>query len=298
MIIDDIKRLKQEKNAVILAHYYQNMDVCSVADYVGDSFELSKKAAETKADIIVFCGVRFMAESAKILSPYKKVLLPVKDAGCPMADMIDVSNLRALKAVYPRASIVCYVNSSAEVKAESDICCTSSNALRVVESLVNDEIIFIPDKHLGRYVAAHFPDKHFVFIDGYCPIHAQVTARDIKHLKARHPDAAVAVHPECPAEVVALADYVGSTTGIISYASLSEHNEIIIGTEQSIITRLNLSCPEKKFYPAVSDFICPDMKKTTLEELYNSLETESYEIKLSDEIIEKASGCMTKMLSI
>ena len=260
---DAVLKLKKEKNALILAHYYAPLEIWELADFVGDSLELSRKAAAAKEDLIVFCGVRFMAESAKLLNPTKKVLLPVADAGCPMADMITAEKLAELKKLHPEAAVVCYVNSSAAVKALSDICCTSSNAVKVVSSLEADEIIFVPDRNLGAHVAKHNPQKKFHFIDGYCPIHNACTVKDLEKAKALHPKALVACHPECGEGAPALSDYVGSTTGILDFCRKSEGKEFIIATELEIVLALQKELPEKTFYPAKEGFLCEDMKKNT-----------------------------------
>jgi quinolinate synthase len=297
-MIEAIKKLKQEKNALILAHYYAPLEIWEVADFIGDSLELSRKAAAAKEDLIVFCGVRFMAESAKILNPQKKVLLPVSDAGCPMADMIEAETLRELKRQYPEAGVICYVNSSAEVKAESDICCTSSNAVKVAASLPHKEIIFVPDKNLGAYVAKQNPEKQFHFINGYCPIHNACTAADLKKAKEAHPNALVAAHPECGEGTEALADFVGSTTGILDFCRNSEAKEFIIGTEGEIVLALQKELSEKCFYPAKEDFCCTDMKKNTLATLFHALQTEEYEIVLEKDVLEKAQQALQKMINL
>lgn len=297
-MIEAIKKLKKEKNALILAHYYAPLEIWEIADAVGDSLELSKKAAAATEDLIVFCGVRFMAESAKILNPDKKVLLPVADAGCPMADMITAEALRALKAEHPEAGVICYVNSSAEVKAESDICCTSAGALKVAGSLPHKEIIFVPDKNLGAYVASHFPEKKFYFINGYCPIHNSCTAEDLKRAKALYPKALVAAHPECGEGTSALADFVGSTTGILDFCRKSDAKEFIIGTEIEIVRALQKEFPEKKFYEAKEAFVCKDMKKNTLETLLKALQEETNEILLDGEIIRLARKALENMINL
>ncbi len=297
-IRDKIIELKNKKNALILAHFYQSMEIQMLADRVGDSFELSKVAKDAKNEIIVFCGVRFMAESAKILNRGKKVLLPEENAGCPMADMVTPEKIRHMRKLYPDAAVVCYVNSSAECKAESDICCTSSNALRVVESLPNKDIIFVPDKNLGAFAAKHFQDKSFHFIDGCCPIHNRVTEEDVIKAKKEHPNASLLIHPECSATATRHADYAGSTSGIIDYATKSDKNEFIIGTEKTIADRLSWLCPDKKFYPLTQNFVCADMQKTTTEKLYRALEEERYEITLSDELCDRAYSALIKMTQI
>lgn len=297
-MIEKIKKLKEEKNALILAHYYAPLEIWEVADFVGDSLELSRKAAVAKEEIIVFCGVRFMAESAKILNPEKKVLLPVKDAGCPMADMIDADTLRELKKAHPEAKVICYVNSSAEVKAESDICCTSSNAVKVAGAIEEKEIIFVPDQNLGSYVASQFPEKTFHFIDGYCPIHNSCSTEDLKRAKEAHPGALVAAHPECGKGTSALADFVGSTTGILNFCRESQAEEFIIGTEYEIVLALEKEMPEKKFYPAKDAFLCEDMKKNTLYALLGALEKEEFEIELDEKTLTLARRSLERMINL
>lgn len=295
-LLDAIRRLKKEKNALVLAHYYQDLSVWEAADFVGDSLELSRKAAAAKEDIIVFCGVRFMAESAKILNPKKKVLLPVATAGCPMADMISAEDVRALREKFPGSAVVCYVNSSAEVKAESDICCTSAGAVKVVASLPQKDIIFIPDKNLGSFVAAQFPEKNFHFIDGYCVVHNRITERDILEAKAAHPNALLAMHPECSS--VAGADFVGSTTGILNFCRTSAAEEFIIGTEKEIVRKLQQEFPQKAFYSMGKDFVCQNMKKTSLYDLLFALEEEKYEIELDESVRERAFGALDAMIRL
>jgi len=297
-LIQRIRKLKEEKNALILAHYYAPLELWEVADAVGDSLELSRRAAVAKEDLIVFCGVRFMAESAKILNPQKKVLLPVADAGCPMADMIEKEALVALKKKHPKAAVICYVNSSAEVKAESDICCTSSNAVKVAGSLEAEEILFVPDKNLGSYVASQYPEKKFHFIEGFCPIHNACTAEDLKAAKIRYPKALVAAHPECAQGSAEVADFVGSTTGILNFCRNSEAEEFIIGTECEIVRALQKELPRKKFYPAKDIFLCADMKKNSLAALAHALETEENEILLDARVLEQAKRALERMISL
>ncbi|MBR5296205.1 MAG: quinolinate synthase NadA [Clostridia bacterium] len=297
-MIEEIKRLKKEKNALILAHYYAPLEIWEVADAIGDSLELSRKAADAKEDLIVFCGVRFMAESAKILNPNKKVLLPVADAGCPMADMITAERLRELKKEHPEAAVICYVNSSAEGKAESTICCTSAGALKVAGSLKEKEIIFVPDKNLGAYVASHYPEKTFYFIDGYCPIHNSCTTADLKKAKEIHPNALIAAHPECGDGVGSIADFVGSTTGILKFCRESEGKEFIIGTEIEIVRALQKELPDKKFYEAKENFICEDMKKNTLSTLLSALKEEKNEIILPEEVRSLANVALENMIRL
>jgi quinolinate synthase len=296
-LLGTIEVFKGRRNAVILAHNYQLGEIQDVADFVGDSMELSRKAAETEADTIVFCGVHFMAETAKILSPRKTVLLPDLEAGCPMADMITVEQLREFKAKYPGRPVVAYVNTSAAVKAEVDICCTSANAIKVVESLDADEIIFIPDMCLADYVASK-TSKKIIPYPGFCPTHHRILPEDILRQKALHPDALVIVHPECTRAVIQLADGVFSTSGMVRFAKESPAEEFIIGTEKGIIHRLQKDSPDKKFYAPTEHTICANMKKITLEKLAWSLEDNQYPIELPADIIEKARGAIERMIAI
>lgn len=291
-----ILELKNKKNALILAHYYVPLDVQDVADHVCDSFEMARRAKEAKEQLIVICGVRFMGESAKILSPEKKVLVPAVDAGCPMADMVSVEDVLRLRAEHPNAAVMCYVNSSAAVKAVSDICCTSSSALRIARSLDAEEIIFVPDIHLAEYTAEKVPDKKFILHTGFCPTHHRITEEDILAAKRAHPDAKFAVHPECRADVVKHADYVGSTAEIIKFTRESDAKEVIIGTEMEIALRLQRELPDKKIYSLTSAFVCPNMKKNTLQALLNCLENEEYEIKLDQEEADAARDSLDRMV--
>jgi quinolinate synthase len=294
-----IAELKRLKNAVILAHNYQRGEVQDIADFVGDSLGLSIEASHTQAPIIVFCGVHFMAETAKLLCPDKKVIMPEVNAGCPMADMITAEGLKKLKAEHPKAKVVCYVNSSAEVKAESDICCTSANAAKVVNSIKNtEEIIFVPDKYLGMYTQSKVKGKKFIFWEGYCPTHMRILPRDIEKLKAEHPAAKVVVHPECRPEVIALADEVLSTEGMINFARKTEAREIIVGTEIGLLHRLRKENPGKTFYPASALATCPNMKLTNLEKLLWSLEEEKTEITVPQAIADRARNAIQKMVEI
>jgi quinolinate synthase len=292
-----ILKLKKEKNALILAHYYVPLEVQDIADIVGDSFEMAKRAKEAKEQLIVVCGVRFMGESAKLLSPDKKVLIPAVDAGCPMADMVTPDDVRRLKAEHPDAAVMCYVNSSAAVKAECDICCTSSSALRIARSLDAEEIIFVPDVHLAEYTALKVPEKKFIFHTGFCPTHHRVTEADVSSAKKAHPDAKVAVHPECRAEVTKLADFVGSTSEILKFARETDAREILIGTEMEIAARLQRELPDKKFYSVTSAFVCPNMKKVTLQAVLNCLENEEYEITLDKDEADAARQSLDKMVA-
>ena len=294
---EKIISLKTRRNAVILAHNYQLGEVQDIADFVGDSLELSQEAAKTDADVIVFCGVLFMAETASILSPDKIVLLPDIHAGCPMADMITAEGLRERKRELPGATVVCYINSSAEVKAESDVCCTSANAVKVIESLDAEEILFVPDQYLGHYVSTKV-NKKMVLWPGFCPTHVRIQPQYITNLRQEYPQAKVVVHPECRPEVIALADEVLSTGGLCRYAARSEVKEIIVGTEIGIIHRLRKENPGKKFIPVSEQAVCPRMKLITLESVLWSLQEMTPEIKVPEEIRLKAKVAVDKMLEI
>ena len=292
-----ILRLKREKNAVILVHNYQRPEVQNIGDIVGDSLELSQKAAGTDADVIVFCGVHFMAETASILCPDKTVLLPDAKSGCPMADMITAEQLRQKKKELPDATVVTYINSSAEVKAESDYCCTSSNGVKVVASLENDEILFVPDQYLGDYIAKK-TGKKMTLWPGYCPTHVRILPEDIIRQKQKYPGAKTVVHPECRPEVIALADEALSTSGIIRYAARDDVSELIVGTEVEILHRLRKENPGKTFIPASEKAVCPNMKRITLEKVLNSMETMSPQIKVPEDIRVKAKAAVDRMLAI
>jgi quinolinate synthase len=290
-IINKINQLKKEKNAVILAHCYQNVEFDEVADFVGDSLHLSQMAAKTDAEIIVFAGVYFMAETAKILSPNKKVLLPRMESGCLMADMIDVEQLREFKSKYPGIPVVCYVNSSAEVKSESDICCTSSNAVNVVKSLGVDKVLFVPDTYLGNFVSSKLPNIEVITYPGYCPTHLRITVEDINKMKEKYPKALVLTHPECHKEVVKISDYVGSTTGIIKFAKESDNKSFIICTEKGVVERLERDYKDKEFHLVSSKAVCPNMKWNHLEDILSSLSEEKYEINVDPQIAKKSLQC-------
>jgi quinolinate synthase len=292
-----IEEKKAKLNAVILAHNYQRPEIQDLADFVGDSLELSRKAAETQADIIVFCGVSFMAETAKILAPEKTVLLPVEGAGCPMADMINPEHVKKLKAQHPDASVVCYVNSSTEVKAVSDICCTSANALKIVESLPNKKIIFIPDEGLGGYVAEH-SNKEVILFPGYCPTHYMIREEDLVQAKNCYPNEPVIVHPECRKEVRDASDYIAGTGGMVTLAKEHPSNKFIIGTEEGMIYRLKTLVPGKSFHLLSSRLYCPNMKKTTLTTLLACMENKEHEIILSDSLMKKARQSIARMLEV
>ena len=299
---EDLKKkiatLKKKKNAVILAHNYQREQIQDIADIVGDSLQLARAAARVDADIIEFCGVRFMAESASILNPDKKVLLPVKEAGCPLVDMITPEKLKSLKAQYPDAAVVCYVNSSAKVKAESNIACTSSNAVEVVRSLPNKRIIFVPDENLAKYVQLQVPEKEIIPWKGFCPTHIRLSEEEVIKAKKAHPQAEFLAHPECKPEVLKLADQVCSTGGMFKYAKASESGEFIIGTESGMLYRLKKENPDKKFYLPSEHLVCANMKLTTLGWVAHSLELEIYEIKVPQGIRVKAKKSLDKMLKI
>lgn len=296
-LIDKIFRLKQRRNAVLLVHNYQRPEVQDIADVLGDSLELSQQAAKIDADVIVFCGVHFMAETASILNPGKVVLLPDIGAGCPMANMITAEELRQKKKELPAAKVVCYINSTAEVKAESDICCTSANAVGVVQSLGDAEIIFVPDQYLGSYVTSKL-NRPMVLWPGYCPTHVKIQAKDILNAKRKYPGAIALSHPECRPEVTKVADKVLSTGGMIRFARETEKPILIIGTETGLIHRLNKENPGKTFVPASGKAICPDMKKITLEKVLQALENMQPQIKVSEDIRIRARVAVEKMLCI
>ena len=295
---DRIAQLKQEKKAVILAHYYAPAEAQEMADYVGDSFYLAKVAKKSDADVIVFCGVAFMGESAKILNPEKTVLMPDLSADCAMAHMVAEGRIAQMRGKYDDLAVVCYINSTAALKCESDVCVTSSNAVKIVRELPNRNIFFIPDRNLGRYVAEQVPEKNIILNDGCCPIHAELSAQQVKALRAKHPDALVLTHPECGDEVLAVSDMVGSTAEIIAYATKSEAKEFIIGTELEIVLALQKELPEKSFYPAKEDFLCKDMKKNTLEALEKALREEKTEIILNEKVLLEARRSLEKMIEL
>ena len=297
-IIEKISELKKKHNAVILAHNYQRGEIQDVADFVGDSLGLSQQAAKTDADLIVFCGVHFMAETAALLSPDKTVIMPDEHAGCPMASMITARELREKKKLYPNAKVVCYVNTTAAVKAESDICCTSSNAVKIVSSIPEDEeIIFVPDKSLGAYVSSCL-DREMMYWEGYCPTHHRILAEQIVKMKSEHPDAEVVVHPECTPDVIALADHVASTTGILNYAKSSNSKEFVIGTEIGILHRMKKENPDKTFMPVTPLSDCPNMKLNTLEKLLWSLEDIQFVVTVPEEIAVAARKAIQRMLDL
>ena len=297
-LVERISNLKRQRNAVVLAHNYQLGEVQDIADLSGDSLELSQRAAQTDAEVIVFCGVHFMAETASILCPNKKVILPESRAGCPMADMITAERLREKKKEYPRATVVCYINSSADVKAESDICCTSANAVEVVESLRDvEEVLFVPDQYLGHYVSTRVK-RDMILWPGFCPTHVRIQARDIDRLREEYPQAEVVVHPECRPDVSALADQVLSTGGMCRYARESQVSEMIIGTEIGIIHRLKKENEHKRFIVASEQAVCPGMKLITLENVLWALEEMGQEVKVPEETRVRAKSAVDRMLEI
>jgi quinolinate synthase len=296
-LIEKILDLKRRRNAIILAHNYQLGEVQDIADFVGDSLGLSQNAAETEAEVIVFCGVHFMAETASILCPEKIILLPDMHAGCPMADMVTAESLREKKKEYPEATVVAYVNTTAEVKAESDICCTSANAVEIVQSLDAKQILFIPDQYLGHYVSTK-TGREMILWPGYCSTHARIQAADILRLKKVHPQAEVMVHPECRPDVIELADVVLSTGGMCRHVQGTEAEEIIVGTEVGIIHRLRKENPDKIFIPVSEQAICPRMKLITLENILWSLEDMAPQVKVPEEIRLRAKAAVDKMLEV
>lgn len=298
-IQDEILKLKKQTGAVIAAHSYQDKAILEIADYTGDSFQLSRQAGQTDARTVILCGVHFMAETVKLLSPDKKVILAHPGAGCAMARQIEPSYVREYKAAHPDALAVCYINTTAELKAECDVCVTSSSALKIVEKLEGQEILFVPDQNLGGYIAGQLPDKNMRLYSGCCPVHDSVTAADVEKARAAHPGAPVLVHPECRPEVTALADYVGSTSGIVSYALESDADELIIGTEISIADALSYRLPNKQIHILSEKLICPDMRITTLMDVYKALKGQGgEEIELDATVAKKAVACIDKMLQL
>ena len=293
-----IRELKKEKNAVIMAHYYVPDEVQDIADYVGDSYYLSEMAAKAEAEIIVLCGVSFMGESAKILNAGKKVLLPAADADCPMAHMADAERIAKVREKYEDVAVVCYDNSTAELKAASDVCVTSSNALKIVKALPNKNIFFIPDQNLAHYIADQMPDKNFIFNEGFCHVHHSVRREQIIKARTAKPDALVLVHPECRPEVTEIADYVGSTSGIINYAAESDADEFIISTEIGVFHELQRRNPDKKFYTVGNMQICPGMKKISLDKVIGTLESEETQVEMDEELIRDAYAPMKRMLEL
>ena len=291
---EKILKLKKEKNAIILAHLYQIPEIQEIADYVGDSYYLSQVARDAKEDLIIFCGVKFMAESAKVLSPEKTVILPAPNAGCPMADMAEVEDVEEMIKKYPDAFKVCYINSSYEVKALCDASVTSSSALKIIKNIPNKQILFLTDQNLGGYISEFFPEKEFILWRGFCPTHHRITAEDIIKAKEEHPNVKVLSHPECSKEVRDLSDYIGSTSGIINYATECEDKEFIIATEEGVLHQLKKKNPDKKFYfPEV--MVCPNMKKTSLQDVYDALDGKKEEVILDEEIRKKALTSLENM---
>ena len=295
-LLEEINELKHQHNTIILAHNYQLPIIQDIADYTGDSLELAKKATSLDVENIIFCGVDFMAESAKILNPQKNIILPDKTAHCPMASMVDPPLLIELKKEHPAAQVVCYINTTAKVKTLSDICCTSANGIKVVESLDTNDIIFIPDQNLGHYIQ-RFTKKHLILWPGYCATHHRITVNDIQNLKNNYPQAEVLVHPECRPDVIDIADHAFSTNGMLNHVKQSSKNEFIIGTEKEHCYRLKRDSPTKKFYP-IQSAICPNMKKITLEKVLKSLTTLEPQIKLTPRIIRQAIRPLTRMMDI
>jgi len=297
-MVNQIEQLKKHKNAVILAHYYAPSEVQAVADFVGDSFYLAKVAKQSKADILVFCGVSFMGESAKILNPEKTVLMPDITADCPMAHMVAEGKIEAMKEKYDDLAVVCYINSTAALKCKSDVCVTSSNAIKIVKSLPNKNIFFIPDENLGRYVAEQVPEKNIILNDGFCPIHKKITTNQVIAQKEKHPNALVLAHPECTNAVLELADYIGSTAGIIEYANNSENTQFIICTEDGVAHKLKENDPNKDFYFVEPCSSCKDMKLNTLEGIIHVLETGENAVEISEAVRERALLPLNRMLEL
>lgn len=297
-IVEEIMKLKKEKDVVILAHYYVDDEIQAIADYVGDSYYLSKIAIEVSQKVILFCGVSFMGESAKILNPNKKVLMPDEFADCPMAHMARPGQIRKIREQYPDVAVVCYINSTAELKGYSDVCVTSANAMKIVKALPNKNIYFIPDQNLAHYIASKVPEKNFIFNDGYCHVHHNIKVDEINECKKLHPKAKVLIHPECSPGVLALANYIGSTTGIIDYASASDNKEFIIVTERGVLYELKRRNPDKKFYLVNDKQTCPNMKKITLEKVYQALVNEETIVEMDEADRLKAYNPLERMLQL
>ncbi len=298
-IQEKILKLKKEKDICILAHCYQTPDILEIADFTGDSFGLAQKAAKSECKNVIMCGVRFMAETVKILSPEKRVFLPRGEAGCPMAEQLDVDILRQLQEMHKDYATVCYINTTAELKTICDVCVTSSSAVNIIRKMDADKILFIPDCNLGDYVKNQIPEKEFKLISGGCPTHARLSVKDVEKAKAAHPDAKLLLHPECQPSVVAMADFVGSTTEIMDFAAKSSSSEFIIGTENSICAHLGIQYPEKLFYPLSKDCICHNMKVTTIADvLHCVMGTDGEEILLDDSVITGARKCIDEMLRL
>lgn len=301
-LIEKINKLKKEKNAIILTHCYQNVEIDEVSDFVGDSLYLSEMAAKTNADIILFAGVYFMAQSAKLLSPNKKVLLPEISSGCMMADMINVESLKSFKAKHPNMPVVCYINSTAEVKALCDVCCTSSNAIEVIKKLNSPKVLFVPDNYLGKYVQNKLPNVEIITFNGYCPIHQRIRVEEIENARKNYPNALILTHPECNQEVAKRSDFIGSTKEIMEYVVKSDKKQFVIATEKGVVDRLSRDSKKynwnKEFILIDENIICPDMKKNTLEGIYNTLLNETNEIQIDSQTAQKAVQCIDKMFEI
>ncbi|MCI6859497.1 MAG: quinolinate synthase NadA [Eubacterium sp.] len=297
-ISEEINKLKKEKDAVILAHYYVPPEVQAIADYISDSFYLSKVATNLTEKTIVFCGVSFMGESAKILNPEKTVLMPDSTADCPMAHMADVETIEKMRREYDDLAVVCYINSTASLKEHSDVCVTSANAVKIVKELPNQNIFFIPDRNLAHYVAASVPEKHFVYNNGFCPTHERIDTEDVVHVKSLHPDAQIVAHGECREEILQMADYVGSTSGIISYVTESDCREFIVCTEEGVGYKLTQNNPDKKFYYPDRLPVCPNMKKNTLEKVLHVLKTGENEVHVDNTLRENSKKPLERMLSL
>lgn len=294
----EIIRLKKEKNICILVHAYQSHDIWEVADFIGDSFGLTQQAAKSDAETVIMCGVQFMAETVKMLSPQKRVLLSNAAAGCPMAEQMDKEMIEQLKEAMPDYKVVAYINTTSELKTVCDVCVTSSSAVKIIRAMPEEKILFIPDCNLGDWVRKQVPEKQIELVHGGCPTHVRITAAEAKAAKAAHPDALLLVHPECRPEVTALADYVGSTTGIMSYAEQSDAKEFIIGTENSIVQHLQMKCPDKRFYPLSKDCVCHNMKLTTLGDVYDCVcGRGGKEIQMDASLIADARRCIDAMLA-
>lgn len=297
-IVEEIQKLKQEKNAVILAHYYVRPEIQDIADYIGDSFYLSKVAVGLKEQTIVFCGVSFMGESAKVLNPEKTVLMPDMHADCAMAHMADADTIQKMRDTYEDLAVVCYINSTAELKTHSDVCVTSANAVKIVKELPNKNIFFIPDRNLAHYVASQVPEKHFVYNEGFCPIHEHMILQEVLDAKAAYPGALVLTHPECPKAILDVSDYIGSTSGIIQYAKGSEKKEFIICTENGVRYKLEKENPDKQFYFTKTEPVCTDMKKITLEKVLHVLQTGENEVHVTDSLRELSGKPLERMLEL
>ncbi len=292
---EDILKLKKEKNALVLAHLYEKAEIQEVADIVGDSYFLSKKAMESSKDIIVFCGVKFMAESAKILSPNKRILIPVNDTTCPMADMATVDKLKAMKLRNPKAKVVTYINSNGDIKALSDVCVTSSSAKAILNNIEEEEIIFLPDRNLGSYLQENIQNKKFILYDGFCPVHERVEEEEVLTLKNRYPNFKVLVHPECSKKVRDLGDFIGSTSELIDYSVQDETNGFIVVTEEGVLYQMKEKSPNKTFIPIDNGMICPNMKKISMKDLYNCLINEEFEVHIEEELRLKAHKSLENM---